>query len=74
VSFMRHLAYCVIPCDRIMMTVVKREYIYDDIRRASVCCSNGVRESRSNNKLVDVGHPLSNMGIHYTLVLIYFYI
>jgi len=39
-----------------------------------VRCSNGMREGRSNNKLMDMGHPLGDMGINYTLVLIYFYI
>lgn len=39
-----------------------------------VCCSNGMREGGSNNKLVDMGYPFGDMGIYYTLVLIYFYI
>lgn len=39
-----------------------------------VCCSNGMCEGGSNNKFMDMGHPLGDMGIHYTLVLIYFYI
>lgn len=39
-----------------------------------VRCSYGMRESGSNNKLVDVAHSLSYMGIYHTLVLIYSYI
>jgi len=41
---------------------------------SSVCCSNGMRKGGFNNKLVDMGHPLGDMGIYYTLVLIYFYL
>lgn len=39
---------------------------------ALVCCSNGMCEGGSNNKLVDMGHPLGDMGFYNTLVLIYF--
>lgn len=48
-----------------------RDYLYAVVL---VCCSNSMREGRSNNKLVDMGHSFSNLGIYYTLVLIYFYI
>lgn len=40
----------------------------------SVCCSNGMREGGSNNKLMDMGHPFGDVGVYNTLVLIYFYI
>lgn len=55
------------------MKILTKEITYMSCG-SSVCCSNGMREGGSNNKLVDMGHPLGDMGFYYTLVLIYFYI
>lgn len=55
------------------MKILTKEITYTSCG-SSVCCSNGMREGGSNNKLVDMGHPLGDMGFYYTLVLIYFYI
>lgn len=39
-----------------------------------VCCSDCMRKSGIDNKLLDMGHSCSNVGIYFTLVHIYCYI
>lgn len=75
VSAMRYFSHCAIARERFMKTSMKetRRDTYM-LYRSLVCCSDSVREGRSNNKFVDMGHSFSNVGIYYTVVFIYFYI